>query len=104
MYLHFHPNFKRMNKKNKIECFENEFTCADGSCIDKELLCNGYRDCPDNEDEDEANCPADQPSISTTTEDFGVDPDLYTPTIIPTTDYPENDQITEYCKLFISCA
>lgn len=95
--------FSFRTNENK-ECFENEFTCADGSCIEKELLCNGFRDCPDNEDEDETNCPGEPSSIPTTTEDFGIDEDVYTPTETPTTDYPEIDQTTEYCKLFISCA
>ena len=33
------------------ECAYGEFTCADGSCILEEEVCNGYRNCRKGEDE-----------------------------------------------------
>lgn len=104
----------RAFQPTKIECNENEFTCDDGSCIDKELLCNGIRDCPDDEDEDQINCPLTEPSSlwTTTTEPFIEEPNTQVPTIPPTeyplhnTEYPEYPELsttepTEDCKLFI---
>ncbi|PIK62028.1 putative flocculation protein FLO11 [Apostichopus japonicus] len=48
-------------------CLEQEFTCADGTCIGKSLICDLYPDCPDFSDEfedlccptpsDDAHCP-----------------------------------------------
>lgn len=38
-----------------IKCSELDFRCSDNSgCIDKSLVCNGFRDCYD--DSDEENC------------------------------------------------
>lgn len=39
-----------------IECGENEFLCAGGFCIMGYKRCNGIRDCPSGNDEDD--CPA----------------------------------------------
>lgn len=32
-------------------CYENDFTCADGSCIPDKLLCDGTADCQGHHDE-----------------------------------------------------
>eukprot|EP00116_Pleurobrachia_bachei_P005911 sb/3466173/ len=37
-------------------CNVNEFTCSDGSCIFTSYICDGARDCPEGEDEQQ-NCP-----------------------------------------------
>lgn len=37
-------------------CLEQEFTCADGTCIGKSLICDLYPDCPDFSDEFEDLC------------------------------------------------
>uniref|UniRef100_A0A182QPA6 Basement membrane-specific heparan sulfate proteoglycan core protein n=1 Tax=Anopheles farauti TaxID=69004 RepID=A0A182QPA6_9DIPT len=34
------------------ECSSNEFTCDDGTCIDRRLMCNEVPDCANGEDED----------------------------------------------------
>lgn len=102
--------FLFIRDNTRIECYENEFTCGDGSCIDKSNLCNGVRDCPDDEDEDPINCPSEPPFDATTTEEFEEDIDTDTDTDTEyssstptaTTEY-STDVTTEYCKLFISC-
>lgn len=34
-----------------------EFECNDGTCIERERLCDGFRDCSEGDDEDPQNCP-----------------------------------------------
>lgn len=38
------------------ECSGGEFRCSDGSCISRSMLCDGYRDCNDNGDEEPSLC------------------------------------------------
>lgn len=42
---------------NTPSCQRNEFTCPNDRCIPGELVCNGYEDCANGEDENEENCP-----------------------------------------------
>ncbi|XP_038049188.1 sortilin-related receptor-like [Patiria miniata] len=44
--------------KRSAECESNEFRCSEGSCIPKELKCNGVPDCPQGTDEQECQFPA----------------------------------------------
>lgn len=37
-----------------IDCRENEFQCHDGTCVNKDNVCDGQADCT--EAEDEQNC------------------------------------------------
>lgn len=37
-----------------IECLDTQFRCGDGSCIDDDLVCDGFEDCSDRIDEE--NC------------------------------------------------
>ena len=37
-------------------CLDFQFTCSTGSCITKEWLCDGVKDCPLGEDENAPQC------------------------------------------------
>ncbi|CAH2223822.1 jg27864, partial [Pararge aegeria aegeria] len=39
-------------------CFENQFTCRDGTCINSMFACDGHADCNDRSDEE--NCPCQE--------------------------------------------
>ena len=39
-----------------LACKETEFRCGDGLCIPREELCDGFRDCYDDSDEEQPNC------------------------------------------------
>ena len=39
------------------DCYDNEFTCGNGLCIETGYLCDDYDDCGDGTDELQANCP-----------------------------------------------
>lgn len=58
-------NFDCTDKSDELECSkynattkcnENQFTCFDGRCIGKVSLCDGFKDCSNNEDEDSHQC------------------------------------------------
>lgn len=45
-------NYPRINcVRARSPCFERELTCGDGSCISRDWICDGHRDCPNGEDE-----------------------------------------------------
>lgn len=37
-------------------CPADKFECSNGSCIDRKLLCNGFSDCPEGDDERNDTC------------------------------------------------
>lgn len=37
-------------------CSADEFTCASGQCIARELVCDSWQDCSDKSDEDPTTC------------------------------------------------
>ncbi|CAG0924859.1 unnamed protein product, partial [Notodromas monacha] len=43
------------------KCFDTEFDCTDGTCIDKALLCNGIHNCKFMQDEMESECKTTEP-------------------------------------------
>lgn len=43
-------------RKNCEECLNDEFECADGTCIIRTRLCDGVPDCDSGDDEDENLC------------------------------------------------
>lgn len=53
----FSPNTKHFRKLLKISgdtCnAETQYTCDDGTCIDKEKQCDKHRDCSEGDDEDD---------------------------------------------------
>ncbi|KAJ8736176.1 hypothetical protein PYW08_006832 [Mythimna loreyi] len=48
-------NCKRYSRANcvgaKTPCYQREFSCADGTCVPRDWLCDGTKDCPAGEDE-----------------------------------------------------
>lgn len=50
--LFFLPcDFACVNIDEGLECYPNEFSCANGHCIPISTQCNGFDDCGDNSDE-----------------------------------------------------
>lgn len=41
---------------SSVSCRKDQFTCANGHCIDKSSLCDGKADCADNSDETYMQC------------------------------------------------
>lgn len=39
--------------KNHIDCAEDQFKCSDNHCIPENKVCDGVRDCLENEDEED---------------------------------------------------
>ena len=50
-------NCKQYSRNNcvgaRTPCYPREFSCSDGSCVPRDWLCDGTRDCPAGEDETE---------------------------------------------------
>lgn len=48
-------NCKRYSRTNcvaaKTPCYQREFSCSDGSCVPRDWMCDGTKDCPGGEDE-----------------------------------------------------
>ena len=40
-----------INTGNYTKCGDDQFQCDDHYCIPKDLVCNGYPECPDSSDE-----------------------------------------------------
>lgn len=91
-------------------CLAAEFDCGEGTCIERDLVCNGVADCPDGIDEDGCIEPPTEPI----TEDYI--PDEYdsitTETVQPTEqidtrpdvpDYYPEQTTSQFCKSFICC-
>ena len=42
--------------EGRLQCEESEFSCRDGSCVPRDFLCDGTRDCLDGSDEARPDC------------------------------------------------
>lgn len=95
---------------NKKACLVGEFDCGEGTCIERDRLCNGVPDCPDGYDEE--NCP-DSPAGPVTGGYVPEEYDTTTPEIFLATesfdfrtelpDYYPEQTTTEFCKSYICC-
>lgn len=94
------------------ECSLDEFQCHDGHCIERERLCDGFRDCEEGEDENEEACRPDFQGGEYESTTLETEPVVYTePELEPVTEtefeteiYPtESEGTTVDCKSFISC-
>lgn len=51
-YTHIHQ-IKKNNKNNITECKDDEYKCADNTCIPEDKMCDGELDCSQGEDEED---------------------------------------------------